>query len=130
MSPLPDDVRALADGVNYAHVATLLPDGAPHTVPVWIAVRDGRLAFLTDPASRKARNLDRDPRTAISIADHAQPFSMAEIRGRASERLEGDEAWAIIDRMSHRYLGQPYPLRSGRVVYLIEPEQAWARNYA
>jgi PPOX class probable F420-dependent enzyme len=130
MRPLPDDVRALVDGANYAHVATLLPDGAPHTVPVWIAVEHGRLAFLTDPASRKARNLDRDPRTAISITDHAQPFSMAEIRGRAGGRLEGDEAWAIIDRMSHKYLGQPYPLRSGRVVYLIEAEQAWARNYA
>jgi len=30
MSSLPDDVRALFDGPNYAHVATLMPEGGPH----------------------------------------------------------------------------------------------------
>jgi Pyridoxamine 5'-phosphate oxidase len=44
---LPDDVRALFDGANYAHVATLMPDGSPHTVPVWTGVEDDRIAFLT-----------------------------------------------------------------------------------
>ena len=34
MSELNADVRRLLDRPNYAHVATLLPDGAPHTVPV------------------------------------------------------------------------------------------------
>jgi Pyridoxamine 5'-phosphate oxidase len=28
-----DDVRALVEGPNYAHLATLMPDGAPHCVP-------------------------------------------------------------------------------------------------
>jgi hypothetical protein len=34
MTPLCDDVRALFDGPNHAHVATLMPDGGPHSVPV------------------------------------------------------------------------------------------------
>jgi PPOX class probable F420-dependent enzyme len=130
MTKLPDDVRALFDGPNYAHVATLLPDGAPHTVPVWIGLEAGRIAFLTGPHSRKARNLERDPRLAISVTDHSNPFAMAEVRGRVSERLEGDPAWAVIDRLSHKYIGQPYPERTGRVVYLVEPEHAWAQSFS
>jgi len=33
VSELPEDVRRLFDGPNYAHLATVLPDGAPHSVP-------------------------------------------------------------------------------------------------
>ena len=29
---LPDDVRELLRGRNFAHVATVLPDGSPHSV--------------------------------------------------------------------------------------------------
>ena len=129
MTELPDDVRALLDGTNIAHVATVLPDGGPHTVPVWIGLEGDRIAFLTAPGSRKARNLDREPRVAISITAHDQPYVMAGVRGRVSERLEGDAAWTVIDRISHKYTGQPYPLRTDRVVFLVEPERAWAQTY-
>jgi PPOX class probable F420-dependent enzyme len=129
MTELPDAVLTLLEGPNYAHVATVLPDGSPHSVPVWIGVEGSRIAFLTSPDSRKARNLARDPRVAISITDHEQPFAMAQIRGRVAERLEGDEAWTIIDRIAHKYLGQPYPLRTDRVVFLIEPEHARAQTF-
>ena len=54
-------MRHLLDRPNYAHVATLLPDGAPHSVLVWIAVEGDNLAILTGPGSRKARNIERDP---------------------------------------------------------------------
>jgi hypothetical protein len=97
---------------------------------VWIGLEGERIVFLTGPESRKARNIERDPRVAISLTDHAQPFTMAEVRGRVTERLEGEAAFAVIDRLSHKYTGQPYPLRSGKVVYLVEPEHAWARAYA
>lgn len=129
MSTLPDVVRTLLDGPNYAHLATVLPDGGPHTVPVWVGLEGDRIAFLTDPTSRKARNLARDPRVAVSITDRQQPFVMAQIRGRVIERLEGKEAWTIIDRIAHKYIGQPYPLRTDRVVFLIEPEHARAQQF-
>jgi PPOX class probable F420-dependent enzyme len=130
MSELPAEVRRFFDGPNYAHVATLLPDGAPHTVPVWIGLEGDRIAFLTGPGSRKARNLEQDPRVAVSVTDHEQPFAMAQVRGRVSERIEGDPAWTLIDRISEKYTGEPYPIRTDRVVFLIEPERAWAQNYA
>src|SRR2546422_10040385 len=88
-----------------------------------------RIAFLTSPNSRKARNLTREPRIAISITDRANPHSMAQIRGRVVERIEGDSAWRIIDQMSNKYLGMPYPVRSDRVVFLVEPEHAWAMKF-
>ena len=129
MTELPEAVRTLLDGPNYAHIATLLPDGAPHSVPVWIGLEDNRIAFLTGPGSRKARNLDQDPRVAISITAHDNPFTMAMIRGRVAQRIDGDEAWTIIDRISHKYTGQPYPLRTGRVVFLIDHEHAHAHTF-
>jgi PPOX class probable F420-dependent enzyme len=129
MSSLPNAVRALLDGPNYAHLATLLPDGAPHSVPVWIGLEGHQIAFLTDPRSRKARNLARDPRVALSITDRDQPHTMALVRGHVTERLDGAAAWTIIDRLSHKYIGQPYPLRTDRVVFLVEPEHARAEAF-
>lgn len=68
-SSLPNDVRALFSGTNYAHIATRLPDGSPHSVPIWVGVEGDRIAFLTSPESRKARNLEHDPRVSVSITD-------------------------------------------------------------
>jgi PPOX class probable F420-dependent enzyme len=114
--------RQLMQGANQAHLATLLPDGSPHSVPVWIDIEGEHLAFLTDPNSRKARNIAHDSRVAISVTDRDQPFTMAQIRGRVMERLEGAEAWTIIDRISHKYVGGPYPQGLDRVVFLVRPE--------
>ena len=129
MTSLPSDVRALFEGTNIGHVATTLPDGSPHSVPVWVDLEGDRIAFLTGPGSRKARNLDNDPRLAISITKQDQPGLMAQVRGHVAERLEGDEAWKLIDRISHKYIGQPYPLREDRVVFIVEPDRAWAMAF-
>jgi PPOX class probable F420-dependent enzyme len=122
MTDLSPAVRNLVDGPHQAHLATILPDGAPHSVPLWIGLEGNRVAFLTRPGSRKARNVNVDPRVAISITDRGQPFMMATIRGRVSERIEGDRAWGIIDRIATVYTGGPYPEHVDRIVYLVEPE--------
>jgi PPOX class probable F420-dependent enzyme len=126
MTALSADVRRLVERPNYAHIATLMPDGAPHSVPVWIDLDGDNLAFLTGPGSRKARNLGRDPRVAISIIDADRPNASALIRGQVVERIEGDRAWEIIDRISQKYIGQPYPLRTDRIIFLIKPDHAQA----
>jgi Pyridoxamine 5'-phosphate oxidase len=69
VSQLPEDAHRLFEGPNHAHLATLLPDGGPHSVPLWVGVEGNRIALLSFPSSRKARNLDRDPRVATSIID-------------------------------------------------------------
>ena len=116
------DVRRVLDGTPIAHLATVLPDGSPHVVPVWIGTRGDRIVFLTGPDSRKARNLRRDPRVAISLTPPDNPFEPIAIRGRVAEWIEGDEAWAIIDEVAKKYIGQPYPREQVRIVGLIEPE--------
>jgi PPOX class probable F420-dependent enzyme len=129
MTEISDDVRALIGGTNVAHIATLLPDGAPHVVPTWIGLEGDRIAFLTGPGSRKARNLEHDPRVSISITDRERPNVMAHVRGRVAERLDGDPAWEVIDRLANKYTGQPYPLRTDRVVFLVDPEHAIAQTF-
>ena len=116
------ELRELLERPNVVHVATLLPDGSPHSVPVWARMEGERVAFFTQPSSRKARNLAADPRVAISVTDRENPYWMGQARGRVAETLEGDEALEVIDRLAHDYTGQPFPMRSG-IVYLVEVEK-------
>ena len=123
MAQLPDDVRTLFEGPNYAHIATVLPDGAPHSVPVWTGLVGDRIAFFTGEHTRKARNLAADPRVAVSLVAHDNPYRMASVRGRVAEVVRGDAAMDIVDGISHRYTGRPFELRD-MTVYLIEPERS------
>jgi PPOX class probable F420-dependent enzyme len=124
---LDPDVRRAFDGTSLAHVATVLPDGSPHTVPLWVGTRGDQIVFLTGPGSRKARNLRRDPRVALSLAPADNPFAPVVapvvVRGRVTEWLEGDAAWEVIDQIAAKYTGAPYSREQERVVAVIEPER-------
>lgn len=120
---LDSDVRRVIDGAPIAHLATVLPDGSPHTTPVWVGTHGDRVIFFTGPGTRKARNLRRDPRMALSIAPQDNPFDPVVIRGRVVEWIEGDAAWQIIDQLATRYTGAPYPRGQERAVAVIEPER-------
>jgi PPOX class probable F420-dependent enzyme len=117
------DARRVLDGTSLAHLATVLPDGSPHTVPVWVGTHGDHVVFLTGPRSRKARNLRRDPRVALSLTPADNPFQPVIVRGRVIEWLEGDAAWEIIDQISTKYTGKPYSRAEERVVAVIEPER-------
>lgn len=120
---LDPDVRRVLDGDSIAHLATVLPDGSPHSTPVYVGTHGDRIVFFTGPSMRKARNLRRDPRLALSIAPADNPFEPVVIRGRVVEWLEGDAAWPIIDQLATNYTGAPYPRGQERVVAVIEPER-------
>ena len=120
---IPADVRGLLEGRNFGHVATLLPDGSPHSVPVWIGAEGERVVFFTQEGSRKARNVERDPRVAVSVVDHERPYLSAHLRGRVVGKREGEAALEVMDRLSRRYTGADFPLRRG-VLYEIEVERA------
>lgn len=130
MSRMPEAVRELLERPNIAHVATVMADGMPHSVPTWVGVEGERVVFLTGPGSQKARNLRSDPRVSLSVVDHEQPTRMAHIRGRVTQRLEGDAAWAIIDRLAHEYIGGPYPREFDRVVFMVAPERAVSHDFS
>ncbi len=122
MTVLNDEARALFAGANIAHVATLLPDGGPHSVPVVIDIEGEYLAFFTSPGSRKACNLLADDRIAISVTDRRNLVRSALVRGRVVGRVGGDAGWAIVDRIFAKYTGSPYPQREDREVFLVAPE--------
>ena len=126
MAPLPAEVRELFEGRNFGHLATTLPDGSPHSVAVWVGVEGDHIVFFTQPGSRKARNLARDPRVAISVVDGRNPYRGADLRGRVAATVEGEEALEIIDRLAEKFTGAPFPMRSG-IVYLIEAEHTGHR---
>jgi PPOX class probable F420-dependent enzyme len=117
------EVRDHLDTAVVAHLATVLPDGSPHSVPLWVGTHGDHIVFLTGPRSRKARNLRRDPRVALSLTAIDNPFRPVIVRGRVVGWLDGDEAWEIIDRIAMKYIGAPYSRDQERVVALIEPDR-------
>jgi PPOX class probable F420-dependent enzyme len=119
MADLDPAVRELLEGANFVSLATLMKDGSPHATTVWAAVEDGRPCFFTQPSSLKARNITRDPRVAMTVVDRSNPYRSGQLRGRVADTVEDDAALEIIDRMSRKYTGADFPMRSG-VVYLIE----------
>lgn len=120
---LNDDVRSILATTAIGHLATVLPDGAPHSVPVWVDPEGDRIAIMTGPDSVKARNLRRDPRVALSLTPVDNPFEPVVVRGRVVEWIDGDAGWAIVDRIATKYLGQPYSREQLRVVGLIEVDR-------
>jgi PPOX class probable F420-dependent enzyme len=121
MTALDDEARALLTGPNLAHVATLLPDGGPHSVPVMIDLEGEHLVFFTSPHSRKGRNLATDDRIAISVTDREDMVRSVLVRGRVVKRVGGDAGWEIVDRIFAKYTGSPYPRGEEREAYLVEP---------
>jgi PPOX class probable F420-dependent enzyme len=124
--PIPDSHRDLLDKKVFANLATLMPDGSPQVTPVWFDF-DGTHILVNSARGRaKDRNMRRDPRVALALADPANPYHYLEIRGRVVEITEkgADEH---IDELAKKYLGlDRYPNRRPgevRVIYRIEPER-------
>ncbi len=122
---IPADVKQLLDGVNFAHLATLMPDGSPQSVAVWVG-RDGdRVVVCTGEGSLKARNTLRDPRVSLSVLNLENPYEEVQLRGRVVERRP-DPRLTIMDPISVKYTGHPFPFRSpeGRIALIIEIDKA------
>jgi PPOX class probable F420-dependent enzyme len=119
------EVKQLVDRPNFAHLATLMPDGSPQSVPVWIGREGDHLVICTGEGSLKAKNTRRDPRLALSIVDFTNPYEEVQIRGRVIER-RADPDLKTLDPISHKYTGKPFPMRNpeGRVALIIEVEKA------
>ncbi|WP_235008191.1 pyridoxamine 5'-phosphate oxidase family protein [Microbacterium timonense] len=124
------EVRRYFENAAIVHLATLMPDGAPHSVPVWASVHENGIAVFMETGSRKDKNLLADPRAALSVTDPANALDMAFVRGRAVRRIEGADALPIVDRISREYTGDAYPLRTGLVSYVIQPEVSWSRDHS
>jgi PPOX class probable F420-dependent enzyme len=125
VAEIPPLVADLLGERNYAHLATIEPDGAPSSRPVWVDVEEDRVIFLTQLGSRKSRAIERDPRVAMSVAHRGDPYRGADLRGQVIERIDGDAALVLADRIARKYTGEPYPLRGEEtVIYAVEVLEA------
>jgi PPOX class probable F420-dependent enzyme len=65
------------------------------------------LLFALPKSRRKTANLNRDPRAAVTIFDPANPYESVQVQGTAA--LEDDPDGKLIDELSYKYTGGPYP---------------------
>jgi PPOX class probable F420-dependent enzyme len=121
IAELPPQVADVLGERNFAHLATIEPDGSVSSRPVWVDVQEDRVIFVTQIGSRKAGNIEGDPRVALSVAHRDDPYREADLRGRVVERIDGDAALVLADRIARKYTGREYPLRGEETaVYVIE----------
>ena len=111
MAELPPEVRELFEGANFAHLATLMADGSPHSVAIWAGLEGDDVVFFTQEGSLKQRNIARDPRVAFAITDHDNPYRTAQLRGVVKEVRGAEDAWALADALALRYTGEKFPFQ-------------------
>jgi PPOX class probable F420-dependent enzyme len=116
---IPASYADLLSTTALAHVATIGPSGEPQSSPVWFDWDGTFLRFAQISGhQQKVRNLQREPRIAISIVNPTNAYRYLEIRGRV-ERIEPDPDWSFINAMAKKYLNQDhYPFG--------KPEDTWA----
>ena len=114
---------------HLAHLATIMPDGSPQNTPLWIeADEDGTHVLLNSTDSRvKTRNIEREPRVAISLYDPQNPQRYVTIRGTAELIHEG--AVEHISKLAQKYTGNNYrgPVHE-RVIIKVTPLEVFENN--
>jgi PPOX class probable F420-dependent enzyme len=126
--PIPENVRELLDAPNYVHLSTLRADGSPRNWVVWVGIEGDQILVCTSDSVWKAKDMRRDPRVGLSVADLANPYRMATLQGRVVE-VRPDEGCRYMDPISVKYTGAPFPSRGpDRVCFVIAVEKAGQRT--
>jgi PPOX class probable F420-dependent enzyme len=130
---LPDKIRNAIERPEFWHLATVNPDGSPQVTTVWVKSKDGNIVVNSALGRKKTRNLEANPRVALSWVDPQHDYHSAEIQGRVVDTYTGDEAEGDIDSLAEKYLGQtPYPWRQPgeqRITFVIEPTHVYHQDY-
>jgi PPOX class probable F420-dependent enzyme len=125
-APIPPEIEEFLRKPNPAVVATIRPDGSPHSVATWYDLVDGLI--LLNMAETRARlgHIRRDPRVSLTVLDEGDWYTHVTLTG-VIERLEDDPELADIDRLALRYYGKPFLNREAkRVSAWMRPER-WYR---
>jgi PPOX class probable F420-dependent enzyme len=108
----------------------MLPDGRPHTTPVWIDydADTDRLLVNTERERRKAKNVAADPTVSVSMIDPDNPYRFLSVTGEVSATTT-EGARQHIDDLTERYMGEdeyPNPIESERVILRIRPDEVFS----
>jgi PPOX class probable F420-dependent enzyme len=125
MATIPENFRDIFAKKAFAHLATVGRDGAPQVTPVWVDYDGTHVRINTARGRVKDKNLQRNPKVALSAQDPDNPYRYVQVRGRVVEMTEKD-ADAHIDALSKKYTGRDkYANRQPgevRVIVKILPE--------
>lgn len=123
-NPIPASHLDILHKKGFGHIATIGPDGAPQSSPVWFDFDGEHVLFGLTTTRQKYRNLTARPELAISIIDPDNPYRYIEIRGHVAS-IDDDPEFAFINSMSKKYIDQDvYPFaQSGehRVRVMVHP---------
>lgn len=122
---IPENFLDLLSTKAVVHVATIGPNGEPQSNPVWFEW-DGTYIKISQTKNRqKYRNIQEEPRIALSLVDPENAYRYLEIRGTV-DRIEDDPDKAFIDELAKKYLDlDAYPWNQPgdeRVIVYIKPE--------
>jgi PPOX class probable F420-dependent enzyme len=112
---VPASARRLFESDRHATVVTVGPGGEPQVSLVWIELDGDELVFGVEERKARVRNVRRDPRVTVVVEDTDDgPSGLRQyltVHGRAKVVGPAVEAefTALMDRLSHRYLGTDYP---------------------
>jgi PPOX class probable F420-dependent enzyme len=110
---LPPELTELLRQPSTCYLATTMPDGSPQLTQTWVDTDGEHIVINTVEGFQKTRNIERDPRVAVSISDPANPSRYYAVRGRVvSATTEGGAEH--IEALSQRYTGAPYAWYGGR----------------
>jgi len=121
--PVPPEVDELLHRPNPAVIATLRPDGSPHSVPTWYDWEDGRVLLNMEDTRLRLGYMRRDPRVALTVLAEDGWYRHVSLLGRVVS-IEDDDDLADIDRLALRYTGKPFRTRDRkRVSAWMDPER-------
>lgn len=107
MTALPDSARELIGSGRLAHCATVNEDGSPQLSVVWVGLDGDEIVTAHMGAWQKVKNLQRDPRVALSIeADSRNAVGMEHsptIHGHA--RITEGGAAELLLQLAATYIG-------------------------
>ncbi len=129
---VPDSHRDLLERPLIAHVATVRTGGGPQSNPMWFAWDGARIRLTHTSTRQKFRNLQAEPRVALSITDPDDSQRYLEVRG-VVEGTEDDTGGPFYRRLRERYgvnPDAPMPDAPVRLVVVIRPTVLLARSPA
>lgn len=121
--PLPPNLQRFLKEPRPAVIAALRSDGSPVTAHCWYEWIDGRLLVSMDADGRRIKNIRRDTRIALSMLGDPW-YTHVSLFGHAIE-IHDDVGLVDADRLSNRYLGEPYDRREHPGVTVIIEVDGW-----
>jgi len=109
-APVSPQIDALLARPNYAVMASVRPDGTPHTAATWYDWEAGRVLLTLDAERARLGYLRANPAVSITVFDGDDFLRHVTLSGRVVE-LNDDEGLRVADRLAQRYFGVPYPDR-------------------